>query len=317
MAKKSNSQTEQPVPSRLIKTRGEVKMLFLKQIESATPILEMVVPQNNNYYSSAGIRGHRHVNKYDEAAQEKFLHAYNQWNEMNSEIFRRSFEDANNLDLHKYNSTGAHYIVTDVVEETKKKIRDQVSYLEGFINRLPMIDCVADDIADVKHVEKQPLLFISHSSTNESIAEALVDMFRTIGFNTKNMFCSSVNGFDIREGEDIYDTLLSKFQDYKIFVIFLLSKDYYERVACLNEMGAAWVLKANYATIIAPGFTIPEIKGAINPNKMAVVLEDQKRVRGKLNQLKDRLIEFFGLPEIEDDTVWEDDRNKFISTIND
>lgn len=316
MAKK-NSQTNQPVPSRLIKTRDEVKKLVLKQIESATPILEMDVPLNRDLNPYVGFSGPRTVNKYDEAAKEEFLHAYSQWDEMSREIFRRSFEDANNLDLHNYNRTAAQFIVSDIVEETKKSIRDQVSYLEGFINRLPMIDCAADKVAEVKPVEKLPLLFISHSSANEIIAEALVEMFRTIGFNTKNMFCSSVNGFGIREGEDIYDTLLSKFQDYKIFVIFLLSKDYYQSAACLNEMGAAWVLKANYATIIAPGFSIPEIKGAINPNKMAVVLEDQKRVRGKLNQLKERLIEFFGLPETEDDTVWENDRNKFVSTIND
>ena len=37
---------------------------------------------------------------------------------------------------------------------------------------------------------------------------------------------------------------------------------------------------------------------------MAVVLEDSKRVNGKLNQLKDHLIEFFHLPEVEDDTIW-------------
>lgn len=45
---------------------------------------------------------------------------------------------------------------------------------------------------------------------------------------------------------------------------------------------------------------------------MAVVMEDDKRVRGKLNQLKDRLIEFFDLLETEDDTIWENDRNKFV-----
>lgn len=81
-------------------------------------------------------------------------------------------------------------------------------------------------------------------------------------------------------------------------------------------MGAAWVLKANYSTILLPGFQIPEIKGAVNPRKMAVVMEDSKRVNGKLNQLKDRLIEFFDLPETEDDTIWEGDRNKFIQIVN-
>ena len=168
---------------------------------------------------------------------------------------------------------------------------------------------------DEKEKVKKPLLFISHSSANENVATNLVQLLRTIGFNNKNLFCSSVPGYDIKEGEDIYDTLASKFQDYNIFVIFLLSSEYYQSAACLNEMGATWVLKANYSTIVCPGFSIPEIKGAINPSKMAVVLGDNKRVNGKLNNLKDRLIEFFGLPEVEDDTIWENDRNKFIESI--
>lgn len=168
---------------------------------------------------------------------------------------------------------------------------------------------------DEKEKVKKPLLFISHSSANENVATNLVQLLRTIGFNNKNLFCSSVLGYDIKEGEDIYDTLASKFQDYNIFVIFLLSSEYYQSAACLNEMGATWVLKANYSTIVCPGFSIPEIKGAINPSKMAVVLGDNKRVNGKLNNLKDRLIDFFGLPEVEDDTIWENDRNKFIESI--
>ena len=53
----------------------------------------------------------------------------------------------------------------------------------------------------------------------------------------------------------------------------------------------------------------------IDPRKMAVVLDDSKRVNGKLNQLKDHLIEFFHLPEVEDDTIWENDRNKFLQSI--
>ena len=32
-----------------------------------------------------------------------------------------------------------------------------------------------------------------------------------------------------------------------------------------------------------------------------------------LNQLKDHLIEFFLLPEIEDDTILENDRNEFLN----
>ena len=189
-------------------------------------------------------------------------------------------------------------ITRDVMEQTQHYIK----YVKG-------------ESKEEKEKVKKPLLFISHSSANENIATNLVQLLRTLGFNNKNLFCSSVPGYDIKEGEDIYDTLASKFQDYNIFVIFLLSSEYYQSPACLNEMGATWVLKANYSTIVCPGFSIPEIKGAINPSKMAVVLGDNKRVNGKLNNLKDRLIDFFGLPEVEDDTIWENDRNKFIESI--
>lgn len=53
----------------------------------------------------------------------------------------------------------------------------------------------------------------------------------------------------------------------------------------------------------------------IDPRKMAVVLDDSKRVNGKLNQEKNHLIEFFHLPEVEDATIWENDRNEFLESI--
>lgn len=53
----------------------------------------------------------------------------------------------------------------------------------------------------------------------------------------------------------------------------------------------------------------------IDSGKMAMVLDDLKRVNGKLNQLTDHLIEFFHLPEVEDDTIWENDRSEFLKSI--
>ena len=53
----------------------------------------------------------------------------------------------------------------------------------------------------------------------------------------------------------------------------------------------------------------------IDSRKMAVVLDDSKQVNGKLNQLKDHLIEFFHLQEVEDDTIWKNDRYKFFKLL--
>lgn len=52
----------------------------------------------------------------------------------------------------------------------------------------------------------------------------------------------------------------------------------------------------------------------IDYRKKAVALDDSKRVNGKLNLLKDHLVEFFHLSEVEDDTIWEDDRNEFLKS---
>ena len=51
----------------------------------------------------------------------------------------------------------------------------------------------------------------------------------------------------------------------------------------------------------------------IDHRKTAMVQDVSKRVNGKLNQLKDHLIEFFHLQEVEDDTIWKNDRYKFFN----
>ena len=54
----------------------------------------------------------------------------------------------------------------------------------------------------------------------------------------------------------------------------MLSDNYYKSPACLNEMGAAWVLKKEYRSILLPGFDYKEIEGAINPRKIGIKLDD-------------------------------------------
>ena len=53
----------------------------------------------------------------------------------------------------------------------------------------------------------------------------------------------------------------------------------------------------------------------IDHRKTAMVQDVSKRVNGKLNQLKDHLIEFFHLQEVEDDTIWKNDRDKFFKLL--
>lgn len=72
--------------------------------------------------------------------------------------------------------------------------------------------------------EKAAIAFYKPFFREWKIATSLVKMLRTLGFNKKNLFCSSVPGYDIPEGEDIYDTLAAKFVIW-CYVIFLLSEE--------------------------------------------------------------------------------------------
>lgn len=57
-------------------------------------------------------------------------------------------------------------------------------------------------------------------------------------------------------------------------------------------MGAAWVLKQDYDSILLPGFDYRQIAGAVNPNRIALKLDDKdiNNLKHRLLELKDKII---------------------------
>lgn len=86
-------------------------------------------------------------------------------------------------------------------------------------------------------------IFISHSSKDVRYVEKIIDLIVDMGVREKQIFCSSVPGFGIPMDKDIYDYLAEEFSRTDVHVIFVLSRNYYKSIPCLNEMGAVWALK--------------------------------------------------------------------------
>lgn len=177
----------------------------------------------------------------------------------------------------------------------------------------------SEEIKKIKEVsamqQKKSKIFISHSSQDKNYVTHLVDFLEYIGLRNEQLFCSSVPGYNIPLNENIYDYLEQQFQAYNLHVFFVLSNNYYQSVACMNEMGAAWVLQNKYTTILLPEFKFHEIKGAINPRKICLKLDgDLIEVKEKLDQLKDDLTQEFSLEPIPS-IRWESKRDAFITTI--
>ena len=163
---------------------------------------------------------------------------------------------------------------------------------------------------------KPTKLFISHSIKDLSYVSHLVRLLQIIGMSNDNMFCSSVKGFDIPLGNNIYDYLREQFQNYELKVIFILSNNYYDSVASLNEMGAAWALQPSYTSILLPKFEFNDIKGAIDPRNISIKLDSAEReIKGRMNELYEELQTEFNLRGLQQ-IVWEGYRDEFIEKVH-
>ena len=118
--------------------------------------------------------------------------------------------------------------------------------------------------------EKPHKLFISHSSKDKPYMEALSEMLEDIGMPDGSFVCTSVAGHGIPGGAKIYDWLRDQFLKCDLRVLFVLSRNYYESAASLNEMGAAWVTKVSDTLLLLPGFDFSDIKGCVDPREMGI-----------------------------------------------
>lgn len=167
-------------------------------------------------------------------------------------------------------------------------------------------------IEDIK--EKQIKFFISHASEDMDFVEPFVELLSDIGLTNDTLFCSSVAEYSIPLGENIYDYLAKQFKNYNLYVIFVLSDNYYKSPACLNEMGAAWVLKNKYVTILAHGFQYKSIDGAIDPRNIGLSVDDNNVLFNKrLGEIKDLIVNMLNLNITQ--TRWEQKRDKFIKKV--
>lgn len=166
------------------------------------------------------------------------------------------------------------------------------------------------------HPPKPNKVFISHSGEDKKIVEKFVDLLNRIGLDRNTLFCSSVPGFNIKQGSgDIFDYLRSEFDNNNLFVVFMLSKNYYESAACLNEMGATWILQKQYQTILLPEFDFKDIVGAINPRDISFKLDDKYNRTSAIGEFKDNVINFLQLNSV-DSSVWDYSRERFFNEID-
>ena len=123
-------------------------------------------------------------------------------------------------------------------------------------------------------------IFISHSSRNKFYGDKLVDLLRSVGIKENEIIFTSNTAYGIPIGQNIFNWLKSQITE-KPFVIYLLSEEYYQSIACLNEMGAAWIIENKHAAIFTPNFNLSSKEfqsGALDPREIGFYITDEERI---------------------------------------
>lgn len=131
-------------------------------------------------------------------------------------------------------------------------------------------------------------IFISHSSKNKNYGNALVNLLTGIGISGDRIIFTSNDAYGIPIGENIFDWLKSRITE-KPYVLYLLSPEYYKSVACLNEMGAAWVIENKHTMIFTQNFKLDSYQfqnGAIDPREIGFYIDNFDKLIAFIDSLR-------------------------------
>lgn len=163
--------------------------------------------------------------------------------------------------------------------------------------------------------DKFDCVFISHAYADREINNLFVDLLEDIGLKRGQIFYSSLPEYGVDLGENIADAIRIRLSSKIVHMIYMLSKNYYKSVMCLNEMGAAWILQHTYTSVLLPGFKYKKIKGAVDPGILGMNLGgDEVELKSRLIRLRNQLQNEFCLPSM-DEIMWNRKVDNFIKVV--
>ncbi|MCK9330107.1 MAG: toll/interleukin-1 receptor domain-containing protein [Candidatus Cloacimonetes bacterium] len=156
---------------------------------------------------------------------------------------------------------------------------------------------------DENQVAHKPKIFLSHSSDDKKYGDALQKLITGLGIDNSQLIYTSHPLHKIPLDNNIYEYLRSVIND-NVFMIFLWSNTYIKKPACLNEMGAAWLVCSDYTNIYTPDFNFRNSKYhdcAVDTNKIGIKLDASINCKAGIQELKNKILKMFNLT-INDDS---------------
>ena len=300
----------------------EVINAIQKQVDAASPILAKIlfmkpVPERSYLNPSGQTSGKK---RYDKIEVKLLEEEIDKWQHSTRAVLAACFPGENEHKFAFERTIVSSRVFFDAQEELEKEVKEGRKVLSAIIEEVSLKmkqhpETVAKKAKE--KTDKRPLVFISHCSKQKSFVKALVELFESCGFKEHNLFCSSVAGFNINEGDDIVDTLMKKFKDYNLYVIYVLSSDFFDSPYCMNEVGAAWVLQVANSIIETMELEDSKIDGVISKTKNRISFrnDDDDILFDKMIELRNKILDFTGLGEVSESN-WKRYYDTFLDKIH-
>lgn len=134
-------------------------------------------------------------------------------------------------------------------------------------------------------------IFLSHSSQDEKLVDALSDLLTTgCGVSADQIIITTLPGQGIPAGCSNYIAWLQGRLSDSALVIMLLSPNYFESKFCLCEMGASWGLNKPFFALVVPPLTKSTVKAVMAVSQNLNIADESC-----LDELRDKVQDSLGL----------------------
>lgn len=185
---------------------------------------------------------------------------------------------------------------SDVDLEEILKILNKSALNEGDRDVLiGLLEAIAnlDKSTKIKKINTEGI-FISHSSEDSDFIIKVSDFFRKLGIDKENIFCSSIEGQGVKNGERLEEKIRNKIITSRL-LFYVISDNFLRSNFCIEELGAGWILRderiqAKRVFILKLPNVKSEVKGFINADFKYTACNNES-----LMGLIDDVSEIFGL----------------------
>ncbi len=155
-------------------------------------------------------------------------------------------------------SSGVFYIQPGWAKSTDEQTGEALSLLEEFVNKDYIEEITISEVTETMKV------FISHSSSDTAVAEALVELIHSaLNIRAKDIRCTSVGGYRLPAGADTNKQLRSEVFECQAFIA-LLSPASMASVYVLFELGARWGSENYLVPIMIKDTKVSDLKAPLS-----------------------------------------------------